>query len=262
MEIKEKEEILQFAIYLARSAGKKTLSHFRKKGVVVERKGDDSPVTIADREAEKWIREQITGNYPDHGIIGEEFGEKQTGSRITWILDPIDGTQSFIHGIPLYTTLIGVTIEGEPEIGVIYAPAMDELCEACIGLGARYNGQDCKVSDIDSIADATILSTDITTIQKEGLGPSFQKLSDVCRIHRTWGDAYGHMMVATGRAEIMIDPILNIWDAAPLLPILQESEGVFLDFKGFARIDSGHGFSSNNRLAAQVLPLMKKTMTK
>ena len=261
MNLSTKEELLQFANYLARTAGRKTLTHFQK-GVEVDRKDDDSPVTIADREAEAWMREQITEKFPDHGIIGEEYGTTGEDRAVQWILDPIDGTHSFIHGIPLYTTLIGITINGEPEIGVIYAPATDELCEAGIGLGTRYNGQDCRVSDVRSFSEATLLSTDITTILDEGLMEPFSKLLNQCRLHRTWGDAYGHMMVASGRADIMFDPLLNIWDAAPLLPILQEAGGHFLDFSGRAAIDAGHGFSANEPLAGQVLSIMEKNHQK
>lgn len=250
---------MQFAAYLARAGGKSTLNHFRKK-VDIDRKDDDSPVTLADREAEKWIRARIQKRYPDHGIVGEEFGTHNESASIRWIIDPIDGTQSFIHGIPLYTTLVGVTVDGEPEIGVIYAPATDELCEAGIGLGARYNGQDCRVSDTSVMSQATLLSTDMTTIISEGLNEPFQKLLAGCRLHRTWGDAYGHMMVATGRADIMFDPVLNIWDAAALLPILQESGGVFLDFSGHASIHSGHGFSANEQLASVVLSATGSTL--
>lgn len=255
MNYSRKEEYLQFAIHMARSAGKRTLAHFQK-GVEVDRKQDDSPVTQADRDAEKWMRERILEKYPDHGIVGEEFGNEGENKSVQWILDPIDGTLSFIHGIPLYTTLIGVTIDGEPEIGVIYAPATDELCEAAAGFGARYNGKDCRVADTQNLSEATLLSTDITTIRSENMHDQFNLLLDQCRLHRTWGDAYGHMMVATGRADIMFDPVLHIWDAAPLITIMQETGGVFLDLEGNASIDSGHGFSSNELLAGDVLKTM------
>lgn len=258
MNITAKEELLQFAIYVARSAGKKTLSHFQK-GVHVDRKEDNTPVTIADREAEEWMRERISEKYPDHGIIGEEYGTTGNDKSIQWILDPIDGTHSFVHGIPLYTTLIGVTIDGEPEIGVIYAPATNELCEAAMGFGARYNGQDCHVGDIRSMREATLLSTDVTTIREEGVDKQFFELLDDCRLHRTWGDAYGHMMVATGRADVMFDPVLNIWDAAPLLPIMHEAGGVFIDFSGQASIEGRNGISTNEILAKHILSVMEKT---
>ncbi|MDG5766436.1 inositol monophosphatase family protein [Balneolales bacterium ANBcel1] len=256
MNLTTKQQLLQFAIYLARTAGKLTLSRFRK-GVDVDRKDDDSPVTVADREAEEWMRKQIGNTYPDHGIIGEEYGNEGESKSVKWILDPIDGTLSFIHGVPLYTTLIGITVDGEPEAGVIYAPATDELCEAGIGLGARYNGTDCRVRETHSLSEATLLSTDMTTIIQENLMEPFTKLLSTCRLHRTWGDAYGHMMVATGRADIMFDPLLNIWDAAPLLPILQEAGGHFLDFSGKASIESGHGFSAGETLAGKVLAVMQ-----
>ncbi|MEX0679900.1 MAG: inositol monophosphatase family protein [Balneolales bacterium] len=255
-----KDELLQFAIHIARTAGKQTLAHFQKK-VKVDRKEDDSPVTVADRQTEQWMREKITEKFPEHGIIGEEFGQIREQSSIQWVLDPIDGTQSFIHGIPLYTTLIGITIDDEPEIGVIYAPATDELCEAALGFGARYNGRDCRTGNTESLKKATLLSTDITTIREKGLDRPFSALLDQCRLHRTWGDAYGHMMVATGRADIMFDPVLNIWDAAPLIPVLQESGGLFLDFSGRAALDSGHGFSANELLAQQVLQILEEYKT-
>ncbi|MDI6400429.1 inositol monophosphatase family protein [Balneolaceae bacterium ANBcel3] len=254
-----KEEILQFGIYLARTAGKKTLEMFNKDIEVIS-KDDDSPVTAADRMAETWMREQIEKKYPDHGIIGEEFGTSGENKTIKWILDPIDGTRSFIHGVPLYTTLIGVTIDDEPEVGIIYAPATDELCEAATGMGARYNGRPCRVSNTDTLTKASLLSTDITTIREEGMFDDFSHLLDQVKLHRTWGDAYGHMMVATGKADIMFDPVLNVWDAAPLLPILHEAGGVFLDLKGNATINGGNGFSSNEILAKTVLSYMSSDL--
>src|SRR5690606_4300792 len=132
------------AIKFARLGGSHTLTYFRK-GLDVIRKSDDSPVTIADRKAEQIIRAEIQRIYPDHGIIGEEFGITNPNARIKWILDPIDGTISFIHGIPLYTTLIGVLIDDKPVAGVIFAPAMDEMCEGSAKLGTRLNGKTVKV---------------------------------------------------------------------------------------------------------------------
>lgn len=254
---KEKEDLLRFAVNLARKAGAITLDYYGKI-TDVDWKEDLSPVTKADKEAEKWMRGRIRETFPDHGIIGEEFGTENPGSPVQWILDPIDGTRSFIHRIPLYTTLIGITVENRPEIGVIYAPVTDELCEAATGLGAKYNGRECRAGSAKDLSSATLLSTDITTIRQEGLFEPFSELLDRVRLHRTWGDAYGHMMVAAGRADIMFDPVLNIWDAAALMPVLQESGGLFLDFRGEASINSGHGFSSSRHLAGEVLDVMAR----
>ena len=165
MNRQQREELRNAAVAIARKAGNATSAYFAKD-IAVERKKDASPVTVADRMAEQLMRDLITESYPDHNIVGEEFGELQQGHSVTWILDPIDGTQSFIHGIPLYTTLIGITIHSEAHIGVIYAPATGEMCHAAIGLGAQYNGKPCRVRSCANLSEATVLSTDITTIQR------------------------------------------------------------------------------------------------
>jgi myo-inositol-1(or 4)-monophosphatase len=222
----------------------------------IERKSDDSPVTKADREAEQMLREAIEMEYPQHGIIGEEFGTVREDARVQWILDPIDGTQSFIHGIPLYTTLIGILVDGQPVSGIIYAPAMREFCEAYHGGGTRLNGKICTVSEVDSLADASVMSGDWKFIRQYGFDVEFAQLIDQAALHRTWGDAYGHMMVATGRAEIMFDPILNTWDAAPLLTILEEAGGSFTDMQGNPIISGGNGLSCNKHLRTHVADLL------
>ena len=251
------DSIHQEAIDIARKGGVHTLKYF-KKSLDIERKSDDSPVTIADREAESIMRKAIAERYPEHGIIGEEHGRTNEESPVQWILDPIDGTKSFIHGIPMYTTLIGVLVEDEPVVGIIFAPALDELCEAAKGKGTRLNGELCSVRKCNNLSEATFLSTDVNTHAKFGYGSSFQSLVEKTRIHRTWGDAYGHMMVATGRADLMFDPVLNIWDAAPLLTILQEAGGVFCDTIGNETIQSGNGLSCSRELLPHVLNLFKR----
>lgn len=250
------DRLHQTAIEIARKGGKHTLTYF-KKSFDVERKSDDSPVTIADREAESIMREEITTRFPDHGIIGEEFDNFNEESSIQWILDPIDGTKSFIHGVPLYTTLIGIVIDEEPVAGVIYAPSLDEMCEAAKGKGARLNGELCRVRSCSALGEASFLSTDAYTAAKFDYGEAFDVLLDRSRIHRTWGDAYGHMMVATGRADLMFDPVLSIWDAAPLLPVLREAGGLFCDTSGNETIESGNGFSCSHELLPEVLAVFK-----
>lgn len=236
------QELLDSAIEFARAGGALTLEHFRTTLDVI-RKSDASPVTVADRDAEWLIREAVLKRYPDHGIIGEEHGIVNPDARVQWILDPIDGTQSFIHGIPLYTTLIGVLVDGQPTVGIIYAPAMDELCDAAIGLGTRLNGVPVRVRQTTDLSQATLLTTDQRNIARYGRIDVVDALIADVGLHRTWGDAYGHMMVATGRADIMIDPILNIWDAAALYPCVMEAGGVYMDVDGNADIRSGNGIS-------------------
>jgi myo-inositol-1(or 4)-monophosphatase len=144
------------AIEIARKGGNQTLNYFGNP-IDIERKDDDSPVTVADREAEQLMRDEITSRFPEHGILGEEHGQIHPESRVQWILDPIDGTKSFIHGVPLYTTLIGVLVDDEPITGVIYAPALDELCEAVKGKGARLNGEVCSVRSCSELSRGTVL---------------------------------------------------------------------------------------------------------
>lgn len=249
------ENLLELAGQLAQIGGKHTLKYFRK-GVEVIQKGDSSPVTVADREAEWIIREEIASRFPDHGIIGEEHGRVNPDARIQWILDPIDGTISFIHGIPLYTTLVGVLVDGKPVAGVIYAPAMDELCMGSVETGTFLNGSAVSVRQCKTLSEATLLTTDRKNIRKYGFEFGIEELMKKVRVDRTWGDAYGHLMVATGRADIMFDPILNIWDAAALLPVLEGAGGCFVDVNGKPDIQTGNGVSTNISLLNPVLDII------
>lgn len=250
-------ELLDYAKVVARKGGEHTLKYFQK-GVEVDNKQDHSPVTIADREAEQVMRTLITKKYPEHGIIGEEFDNTNSNSDIQWILDPIDGTISFIHGIPTYTTLIGITINKQPIIGIIYAAALDEMADAAIGHGARFNGEPCHVREKTRLEDCTLITTDIHHIRKHNYNDAFENLLEKTRYHRTWGDAYGHMLIATGRADIMFDPILHIWDAAALLPVIKESGGLFCSTKGKEDIYAGNGISMHPGMKDQVLSLFAK----
>lgn len=252
----EIKKLLADAVEISKLGGNHTLKYF-KKNVEIITKADDSPVTIADRETEKLMREEILKRYPNHGIIGEEYGKTNENASIQWILDPIDGTKSFIHGIPLYTTLIGIMIDNEPIIGIINAPALNEICAAAIGHGATFNGEKCSVRNTDKMEDATFLVTDYNGFKEHGMQNYLEALLKETRINRSWGDAYGHMMVAVGRADIMFDPELHIWDAAALLPVLKESGGVFSDVNGNETIHSGNGFSTNKALFPKIKSLIE-----
>ena len=245
-------ELRAAAVEFAKAGGDTTLDYFQRS-FELQFKSDDSPVTNADRNAERTIRNLINKHFPDHGIIGEEFGTENEDSDIVWVLDPIDGTQSFIHGVPFYTTLIGVLVNNKPEVGVVYAPALGEMASAAIGFGATLNGNPMKVRTCDTLEKATFLSTDVTTYNEHGHEAALKQLLEKCRIHRTWGDAYGHMMVASGRADFMIDPILNIWDAAALLPIVKEAGGSFSDLSGNETIQSGSALSTSYELKNAIL---------
>ncbi|GAG24205.1 unnamed protein product, partial [marine sediment metagenome] len=233
---------LELARTIAREAGRLTLDFFGKADLAVERKLDDSPVTAADRGAEALLRERIEAAFPDDAILGEELGERPGTSPYRWVLDPIDGTKSFITGVPLYTTLVGLlerTPEGERSVaGVIYAPAIDERLYAATGGGAWHQigsapATAAAVSSVDKLSDAVFLTSEVRSFTSDrspdALGV-YLELQNGARLSRTWGDAYGYMLVATGRAEVMVDPVLCLWDTAALQPILEEAGGTFTDW--------------------------------
>jgi histidinol-phosphatase len=247
--------LLDFAVELAREAGQITLKHF-KGSFVAERKADNSFVTIADREAEQMLRSRIANAFPEDAILGEEEGVKAGTSGRQWILDPIDGTYSFVHGIPLYSVLIALEIEKEPVVGVINMPALNEIVFAAQGLGSFWNDQRCHVSSIDSLDEALLSCTDFGNCEKFGFGPAAEKLQRSVNARRTWGDAYGHLLVATGRAEIMLDPVMNPWDCAALLPIVEEAGGTFTDWRGNRTIYGGNAISTNGLLFDATMRMM------
>lgn len=248
-------DLLEAARTFAREAGAVTLRYFGP-GLDHERKPDGTPVTRADREAERLLRERIAARFPDHGILGEEEGEIRPGASIRWIVDPIDGTKSFMRGVPLYGVLVGVEVDGEPVVGVAHFPALGETVAAARGLGCRWNGRPCRVSAVDDMARAAVLTTDPERILREPAGAGWSRLQARAALARTWGDCWGHILVATGRAEVMVDPVLSPWDAAPLLPILTEAGGRFTDLAGAATVHGGSGVSSNGVLHDRVLEVL------
>ncbi len=249
---KEIRDLLSFAVDIAHEAGAVTLQHFG--GLVAhEAKSDGSPVTIADRQAEELLRRRLGGRFPDHAVLGEEMGASREEARVRWILDPIDATRSFMRGVPLYGVLIGVEVEETPVVGVAHFPALQETVAAGQGLGCTWNGRPCGVSRTARIEEALVLTTDPETILASEDGPGWRSLQSRAALARTWGDCYGHALVATGRADVMIDPIVNPWDAGPFLTILTEAGGRFTTRDGQATIHGGSGISSNGILHDEVL---------
>jgi len=244
------------AIDTAWQAGQLTLAHFQA-GVIVEQKADDTPVTIADREAEILLRRLIEARFPGHAIVGEEFGGTDRDSKYRWIIDPIDGTRSFIQGVPLYGVLIGLEIAGEMVVGVAYFPALGEMIAAARGEGCRWNGRSTRVSGVPSLDQAFVTYGDCAYFERYGRAGAWARLQEATRTQRGWGDCYGHCLVATGRAEVMLDPIMNAWDCAALLPILQEAGGTFTDWDGNSTIYSGNAISTNGLLFDQVMEIVK-----
>ena len=253
----ELKQTLHFAVGIARQAGAITLQYF-KGSFAAERKADNSFVTIADREAESFLRRQIEQTFPDDAILGEEEPEKPGPSGRRWIIDPIDGTYSFVHGVPLYAVLIGLEVDADPLLGVVNLPALNENVYAAQGLGCFHNDEPARVSSTPSLDEALLLSTDFGTCEQFGFGPAAEALQQRVHARRTWGDAYGHVLVATGRADIMLDPVMNVWDCAALLPIIEQAGGTFTDWGGARTIDGGNAISTNGRLFADVMNLIKR----
>jgi len=253
----ELKSLLDFAVQMAREAGDITYRHF-KGSFVAERKADNSFVTTADREAERNLRASIERAFPDDGILGEEEGEKVGTSPRRWIIDPVDGTYSFVHGVPLYAVLIGLEIEGESVLGAANLPALNELVYAARGLGCFWNDQPARVSATESLSEALLLATDFGTCEQNGFGPAAEKLQRRVNARRTWGDAYGHVLVATGRADVMLDPVMNVWDCAALSPIVEEAGGTFTNWQGERTIHGGNAISTNGLLFDGVMETIRK----
>jgi histidinol phosphatase-like enzyme (inositol monophosphatase family) len=253
---------LDLALSAARVAGRRTLDFFQQEGLRVDRKPDRSPVTAADRDAEQILRRIIREAFPGDAILGEEYGREDGTSGFCWILDPIDGTKSFICGVPLYGTLIGVEHEQHSIVGVICLPALDECVFAGAGEGAWYvkggsTPRPAKVSACQDLSDGVFLTSQVDSFATRNALGAYLELEKRASITRTWGDCFGYLLVATGRADVMVDPIMNLWDAAALQPILEEAGGVFTDWRGQRTIHSGEGIGCNQLLLEQVLSITR-----
>ena len=253
----------EWALAIAKEAGEFTLGYFDDPGLRVDRKKDGTPVTLADRGAEELLRRRIAERFPDDAILGEEMPDRAGSSGYKWILDPIDGTKSFIHGVPLYSTLVGIEKEGKPFAGVIAIPALGKGICAETGEGAYEWDKDgatrpARVSRTARLEDALFLTSEVKTFTETGRFELYRGMENRCRIARTWGDAYGYYMTATGRADLMIDPELSPWDAGPLSTILAEAGGVFADWSGRETIYGGDGLACNRLLFDRVVEMTKE----
>ncbi len=255
------QSLLAFAVDAAWQAGRITLGYFQT-GLAAERKADNSPVTVADRLAEQKLRELIATYWPDHALIGEEYGHQpgHAGSDYTWIIDPIDGTKAFISGVPFYGVLLALVKGQQPLLGVSYFPALGDMIYAARGGGCFWNGRTAHVSAVARLADAVLLASDLNTFAQFNRQAAFQRLIDATYFQRTWGDAYGYALVATGRAEVMLDPVMAIWDCGPLQVILEEAGGTFTDWRGTPTIFGGEAVATNGALFAPVMELVRDGM--
>lgn len=227
----EVRQYLDFAAELASASGELIGGYFQRPGLAVDRKADRSVVTRADREAEALMRDMIRARFPGHGVLGEEYGEDNPGAEMKWVLDPIDGTVSFIHGCPLFGTLIGLLRCGEPIVGAIHLPALGQLC---LGDGSRttLDGREVRVRSVGRIEDATVLYTDERLVAQHRDIAGFRRLAGRAGVLRGWGDCYGYFLLAAGFADVMMDPIMMPWDLLPLVPVVRGAGAIITAWDG------------------------------
>ena len=246
--------LLEEAVALAREAGRLTLEWFRSAELTVDDKHDGTPVTAADRAAERFVRERLADAHPEDTIVGEEEADQEGSSGRRWIVDPIDGTKAFTHGVTLYSTLLAFEDEHGPAVGVIELPALRETVYAGRGLGCFCNGVRAHVSNRTRMRGSYLTTSGFDYWSEDALAAV--RASGM--FMRTWGDGYGYALVATGRVEAMVDPVAAAWDVAAMPMIIGEAGGTFTDFSGTARVDGGSGLATNGPLHAEVLGLVRR----
>lgn len=251
------EDILDAAVDIAEEASTISLSYFRQP-ILIETKENHTPVTVADKKTEEFIRSELIKAFPGFGILGEEFGEESPNAQYVWTVDPIDGTRSFIKGIPLFGTLIGLLEDQEPIAGIMVLPALDETYWAGRGLGTYCNGVQVHVSQTAAIENANIAVGDVYAFEDSGHRPYLNNLIDQTEILRGYTDCFGHSLVFRGAMDAMIDPVVSIWDIAPLAAIATEAGGEYYDFNGERTIRSGSFITSNSALKGQILAAIAK----
>lgn len=258
MTSRQLDDYLEFAQQTAHDAGRLTLGYFQT-GLQPDMKPDDTPVTAADRKAEELIRTRIQKHFPGHRIVGEEFGSQGADLQAPcWWIDPIDGTKAFIRGVPLYGVLIGLEIEGRIAVGVAYFPALDEMVYAAEGCGCHLNGRRCRVSPTRTLARSMVSFTNAASFRPAGREAAWQRILSSAYHCVGWSDAYGHALVATGRLELMLDPVMNPYDCGPFPVILREAGGYFGDWSGNETIHGNEALSTTRQLLPEVLSLIRK----
>lgn len=255
---------LAFAIEAARQAGQATMPWFQSSGLIADGKSDGSPVTQADRAAEQLVRELVASAYPQDGVIGEEFPPTEGSSERTWIIDPIDGTMSFIHGVPLFGTMLACMHRGEPEIGVIYLPGLDEWVAAEVGAGCWWyrNGrgpEKARVSPQRDIAGSMLLTTSMEYYRDEQQKRAWARFVGMGAHTRGWSDCYAFVLLATGRADAVVEPGVKLWDIAAVPPIINEAGGVWTDIEGRHDLHAGSIIASNGKIHGAVVEVMRAT---
>ena len=245
-----------FVRELAAESGALIKRYFRSPGLTVDIKDDATPVTDADRGAEELLRKRILARFPDHGIMAEEFGTERGDAEWVWALDPIDGTKSFVSGVPLFGTLIALLHHGQPVLGAIHQPILDELCLGD-GTTTTLNDRPVRVRTTTRLQDAVVLASDTTTAARHQSAAGWERLVASARWVRTWGDCYGYLLVAAGRAEVMTDAIVNDWDTAAVQRCIVEAGGIFTDWDGNETAFGGSAIATNAGVAAEARALLR-----
>ncbi|MEK7412818.1 MAG: inositol monophosphatase family protein [Planctomycetota bacterium] len=252
-------DLRTIAIAAAQAGGQAAIRHFRRPDLVVETKHDDSPVTVADREAEAAIRAAVLDRHPEHGWIGEETGAAHGSSPYTWIVDPIDGTRNFVRGIPLWSVLVACEHADHGVVAaVVGIPALDEWYDAVLGAGARLNRRAIHVSRVAQLSESLFCYESPSWFSRNCLAGCFQELCEVTALQRGICDAYGHMLVATGRAELVVEPQLKVWDVAATSLVVREAGGRFSDLSGTPSIRSENAVVSNGCVHDAALAVIAK----
>ena len=245
---------LDVAIEAALVAGLIANRHFRD-GVKIETKSDGTPVTAADREAERELRRLLAKAFPSHAILGEEEGETNAGASHRWIIDPIDGTKSFVAGVPLWGVLVALEIRGDPVVGVIHMPALGETISAARGEGCSRDGWPCHVSDTTRVEDAIVVTTSPRQMRRDA--PGYAALAERARLERGWSDCYAYALAASGRVDVAVDSKVKPWDLAAIVPIVEEAGGRITDWRGERTIHSGNVLITNGLLHDEVLAALR-----
>lgn len=258
---------LELALRLADTADAITLPRFRAADLRVERKPDRTPVTDADLAAEDALRALIAAERPADGVVGEERGvdaadAARTGPRRTWVLDPIDGTKNFSRGLTVWASLIALTVDGDPVLGVVSSPALGRRWWAARGHGAWTSDapgaapRRIAVSGVRELGDAYLSTTDYRVFARHGRAEGYRRLAAACWETRAFGDFWQYCLVAEGAIDVAVDPVANPWDLAAVAPLVVEAGGGFSDLTGVPRFDGGNGLASNGMLHDAALALI------
>lgn len=229
-------------------------SYFHKQNYSIEQKSNNTPVTNADKESERVMRELIKSRYPEHGIIGEEYGNENEKAEYVWVLDPIDGTIAFIHGVPLFTTLIALLKNGQPILGGINQPIANLKC---IGDNSQtwFNGELVRMREPDDLSSATLLATDIKKIELLHSKPGFEQIFSQSGLFRTWGDGFGYLLLASGKADIMLDAKMAPWDILPVIPVVRGAGAKITTFLGKDPVVGTSAICAHPKIHQQVLDM-------